>query len=77
MAPQASTKPLEELFRARGEPAKQGLAERPEGEVPVEVIDVSDYEPRRLPSAKWRELINLPAMLRIALQAGKVWEVDP
>jgi hypothetical protein len=31
----------------------------------VEVIDVSEYRPRRIPSAKWRELIK------------KVWEADP
>ena len=41
----------------------------------VKVIDVSEHQPRRIPSAKWRELINLPAMLRISLQAGKVWLV--
>jgi hypothetical protein len=52
--------------RARGERAKQA-AERAEVENPcnLQVIDVSDYEPRRLPSKKWRELIK------------KVWEVDP
>ncbi len=31
----------------------------------VAVIDVSEHEPRRIPSAKWRELIK------------KVWEADP
>ena len=31
----------------------------------VEVIDVSAHKPRRIPSAKWRELIK------------KVWEADP
>ncbi len=31
----------------------------------VEVIDLSEYHPRRIPSKKWRELIK------------KVWEVDP
>lgn len=31
----------------------------------VAVIDVSEYKPRRIPSAKWRELIK------------KVWEADP
>ncbi len=52
--------------RARGERAKQA-AERAEVENPcnLQVIDVSDYEPRRLPSKKWRELIK------------KVWEIDP
>jgi hypothetical protein len=52
--------------RARGERARK-QAECPKGENPagVQVIDVSDYQPRRLPSRKWRELIK------------KVWEVDP
>ncbi len=52
--------------RARGERAKK-QAECPEGANPtgVQVIDVSDYQPRRLPSKKWRELIK------------KVWELDP
>ena len=31
----------------------------------VEVIDVSEHHPRRIPSKKWRELIR------------KVWEADP
>ena len=31
----------------------------------VQVIDVSEHKPRRIPSAKWRELIK------------KVWEADP
>ncbi len=31
----------------------------------MEVIDISEYQPRRIPSAKWRELIK------------KVWEADP
>jgi hypothetical protein len=31
----------------------------------ITIIDVSEYKPRRLPSAKWRELIK------------KVWEADP
>ena len=29
------------------------------------MLDVSDYQPRRLPSKTWRELIK------------KIWEVDP
>jgi hypothetical protein len=28
----------------------------------VQIIDVSWHKPRRIPSAKWRELINLPAL---------------
>ena len=52
-------------IRARGERAKReaetGVPETAE----VEVIDVSEYHPPRIPSKKWRELIK------------KVWEVDP
>jgi len=52
--------------RARGERAKrEAEAAEPEAPSSVEVIDVSDYQPRRLPSKKWRELIK------------QVWEVDP
>ncbi|MDX9869032.1 MAG: hypothetical protein RBT78_14040, partial [Kiritimatiellia bacterium] len=31
----------------------------------VQIIDVSEHKPRRIPSKKWRELIK------------KVWEADP
>ena len=31
----------------------------------IEVIDVSEHQPRRIPSKKWRDLIK------------KVWEADP
>ena len=31
----------------------------------IEIIDVSEYEPKRLPSKTWRECIK------------KIWEVDP
>ena len=34
-------------------------------QIPLKVIDVSDYKAKRRPSKKWRELIK------------KVWEVDP
>ena len=52
--------------RARGERAKkQAEAAEPENPAGIQVIDVSDYQPRRLPSKKWRELIK------------QVWEVDP
>ena len=50
--------------RMRGQRLKQTDAEVvavPEGEV----IDVSVFKPRRIPSKKWRELIT------------KVWEADP
>ena len=33
--------------------------------VDVEIIDVSEYEPKRIPSKTWRECIK------------KIWEVDP
>jgi len=51
-------------------PAGQGPQDRADGRrrvnpAGVQVIDVSDYQPRRLPSKKWRELIK------------KVWEIDP
>ncbi|MDP8274896.1 MAG: transposase [Candidatus Euphemobacter frigidus] len=36
-----------------------------EGSPAVEVIDISEHQPRRRPSKKWRELIR------------KVWEADP
>lgn len=52
--------------RARGERAKkQSESSEPENPAGIHVIDVSDYQPRRCPSKKWRELIK------------QVWEVDP
>ena len=52
--------------RARGERAKkEAEAAEPDNPAGIQVIDVSDYQPRRLPSKKWRELIK------------QVWEVDP
>ena len=36
-----------------------------EADKAVEVIDVSEHKPRRIPSARWRELIK------------NVWEADP
>jgi hypothetical protein len=49
----------------RGQRAKQAAqAARVAGKA-GEVIDVSEHEPRRIPSKKWRELIK------------KVWEADP
>jgi hypothetical protein len=54
--------------KSRGIRAKQKakdsaekISEKPE----VEVIDISKYESRKVPSKKWRELIK------------KVWEIDP
>ena len=54
--------------KMRGQRAKQVEAEERAGEPPnkeIEVIDVSEHRPRRIPSKKWRELIK------------KVWEADP
>jgi hypothetical protein len=51
--------------RARGERAKREVESGAPEPAAVEVIDVSEYHPPRIPSKKWRELIK------------KVWEVDP
>jgi hypothetical protein len=52
--------------KMRGQRAKLTAEEAKAGVVKaVEVIDVSGHKPRRIPSAKWRELIK------------KVWEADP
>ncbi len=55
--------------KSRGMRLKQGMV-RPgddplENDADVEVIDVSEYEPKRLPSKTWRDCIK------------KIWEVDP
>jgi hypothetical protein len=57
--------------RAKGRRRKEGMP-RPgdrlpgkEDSVNFTVLDISDYEPTRVPSRTWRELIK------------KVWEVDP
>jgi hypothetical protein len=51
--------------RARGERAKHETEPGAPDTADVDVIDVSEYHPPRIPSKKWRELIK------------KVWEVDP
>ena len=51
--------------RARGERAKREAEPGVPDTADVDVIDVSEYHPPRIPSKKWRELIK------------KVWEVDP
>lgn len=51
--------------RARGERAKREAEPGAPEATDVDVIDVSEYAPPRIPSKKWRELIK------------KVWEVDP
>ena len=55
--------------KSRGLRLKRGMV-RPgdeplENDAEVEIIDVSEYEPKRLPSKTWRECIK------------KIWEVDP
>ncbi len=56
--------------KSRGMRLKQGIV-RPgdetsnESEMNVEILDVSDYLPKRIPSKTWRECIK------------KIWEVDP
>ena len=48
---------------------KQGICkpgdEPAKGKEDIQVIDVADYQPRRVPSKTWRECIK------------KLWEVDP
>ena len=52
--------------KMRGQRAKREAAEaQPDAGKAIQVIDVSEHLPRRIPSAKWRELIK------------KVWEADP
>jgi len=51
--------------RARGERAKREAGPAAPDTAAVDVIDVSEYQPPRIPSKEWRELIK------------KVWEVDP
>ena len=48
--------------RGRRRMDQDALEAPPEG---IEIIDVSDYSPRKVPTKKWRELI------------AKVWETDP
>ena len=52
--------------RARGERAKKETSDGEElNPADLEVVDVADYHPPRIPSKHWRELIK------------KIWEVDP
>jgi hypothetical protein len=55
--------------KSRGVRKKQGILKpgEPPEQVPanIEIIDVSDYQPPRMPSKKWRECIK------------KIYEVDP
>ena len=47
--------------RARGERAKREAEPGAPEASDVDVIDVSEYQPPRIPSKKWRELINPPS----------------
>jgi Zn finger protein HypA/HybF involved in hydrogenase expression len=51
--------------KMRGQRDKQAVEEAKAAGNAVQIIDVSEHKPRRIPSAKWRELIK------------KVWEADP
>jgi hypothetical protein len=51
--------------KMRGQRDKHAAEEAKAAGQAVEIIDVSDHKPRRIPSPKWRELIK------------KVWEADP
>ena len=51
--------------KMRGQRDKRAAEEAKAAGQAVEVVDVSEHQPRRIPSAKWRELIK------------KVWEADP
>jgi len=51
--------------KMRGQRDKHAAEEAAAAGQAVQIIDVSDHNPRRIPSPKWRELIK------------KVWEVDP
>ncbi len=46
--------------------------EQLEHDADVEIIDVSEYEPKRIPSKTWRECIK-----SVRLDSEKIWEVDP
>ena len=51
--------------KMRGQRNKRAKEEAEELDGEAEVFDVSDHQPRRIPSKKWRDLIK------------KVWEADP
>ena len=51
--------------KMRGQRDKRAAEEARAAAQPVEIIDVSEHKPRRISSAKWRELIKM------------VWEADP
>jgi hypothetical protein len=51
--------------KIRGQRNKRAAEEAKAAGLAVQIIDVSEHQPRRIPSPKWRELIK------------KVWEADP
>ncbi len=51
--------------KMRGQRDKRAAEESEAAGNAVEIMDVSEHKPRRIPSPKWRELIK------------KVWEADP
>jgi hypothetical protein len=51
--------------KMRGQRDQRAAYEAKAADNAVEVIDVAEHQPRRIPSPKWRELIK------------KVWEADP
>ena len=63
--------------RARGERAKREAEPGAPEATDVDVIDVSEYHPPRIPSKKWRELINPSSPCGLRRDSRKVWEVDP
>jgi hypothetical protein len=63
--------------RARGERAKREAETGAPDTADLDVIDVSEYHPPRIPSKKWRELINPSSPCGLRRDSRKVWEVDP
>ena len=62
--------------KMRGQRDKRAAEEAKATGLAVQIIDVSEHKQRRIPSAKWRELINPPSP-RLRRTFGKVWEADP
>jgi len=60
----------------RGQRDKRVAEEAKAAGQAVQIIDVSEHKPRRIPSAKWRELINPPSP-RLRRTFGKVCPYAP
>jgi hypothetical protein len=60
----------------RGQRDKHAAEEAAAAGQTIQIIDVSEHQPRRMPSAKWRELINPPS-LRLRRTFGKVCQYAP